>query len=121
MPSLLGGGDLAQPFSSFSLVGALFSLNCYVVSFLEEDRSQEEIEETTKAVMILGFAILLSLFNVSWVRLAVAMYPEPPGHGDCFEFVVPDDFGSASNCGCWIVALGISRIIRFTVFSLTFR
>ena len=66
--------------------------------------------------MILGFAILLSLFNVSWVRLAVAIYPGTPGHGDCFEFVVPDDFGSA-KATLWLLDSCTGDFTYHTVYS----
>ena len=73
MPSLLGGGDLPRLVSSFSLVVVLFSLNCYVVSFLEMqlDRSQEEIEDTTKRGhdfrVLLSFSVYLMFLGYGWL------------------------------------------------------
>ena len=51
MPGLLAGGDLTLLLSSFSLVGTLFSLNCYVVSSMEMrlDHSQEVIRDTAQS------------------------------------------------------------------------
>lgn len=62
MPSVLDADDLSLAISSFSLVGALFSLNCYVVSTLEThlDQAQEAIQNTGKSGH--GFRVWLSFF-----------------------------------------------------------
>ena len=73
MPSLLGGGDLPRLLCSFSLVSVLFSLNCYVVSFLEMhlDNSQEEIEDTAKSGhdfrVWLSFSVYLVFLGIGWL------------------------------------------------------